>query len=708
MDGVFQAGFDIPSDDVTMEARNLHVYISNNSSAASDLQVNWIGLSPGYFPGGFYTSCALDAGAGNDWSTASWSATLPAQTGVALEARTSKDGSTWNNWQVVSNGGDINPLGRYAQYRLNLASTDTLTTPLVNSVTLNYETFPTLAINDVTVVEGNAGTVNAVFTVTLSSSFTKTVVVNYSTANSTALAPGDYLTATGTLTFTSGITSQTITVPVVGDNIDENNETFLVNLSNPLNANISDGQGQGTITNDDVPPSLTINDISVPEGTGGTSNAVFTVSLSLQSGKTVTVNYATANGTATSPGDYLTSTGAVTFTPGITSQNITITVQADTTDENDETLLVNLNNAANANIADVQGVGTLLDDDDPPTVNINDVAVTEGSSGTINAVFKVSLSQASDKVINVDYATTNATATAPSDYLAATGTLTFTPGITSQQITVVVNGDGLVETDETFQVNLSNLVNVNPGDTLGLGTINNDDVPGVMITQSGGSTNVTEGGATDTYQVKLTSQPAATVTISISPTNQQVGAAPTTLTFNGSTWNTPQTVTVTAINDSIAEGAHTGVISHTATSADSNYNGLPIGNIIANITDNDTAGASVLPTTVAVKEGGITATYTIRLTSQPTATVTISMTTNGQVNVVPTSLNFNALNWNTPQTVTVTAVDDAVIESSPHSGTITHTISSTDPRYNHISISGINANITDNDTKNTFLPIVLK
>src|SRR5206468_2292528 len=120
---------------------------------------------------------------------------------------------------------------------------------------------PMLAVNDVTVTEGDSGTVNATFTVSLSAASGQTVTVQAATANGTATAPADY-TAVGltTLTFAPGQTSQSLTVLVNGDTLDEADETFLVNLSNPSNASISDGQGVGTITDDDGTPTLTIND----------------------------------------------------------------------------------------------------------------------------------------------------------------------------------------------------------------------------------------------------------------------------------------------------------------------------------------------------------------------------------------------------------------------------------------------------------------
>jgi len=224
-----------------------------------------------------------------------------------------------------------------------------------------------IVINDVTVTEGNSGTVNAVFTVTLSAASSQQITVDYATANGTAEAGSDYVTIPTTqLIIPANTPSQTITVEVNGDLLDEVDETFFVNLSNPSNAVIADNQGQGTITDDDLPPSLSINDVMVTEGNTGTVNAVFTVSLSATSGKQVTVDYSTADGTATADADYqFIPTTQLIFSPNTTTQTITVVVNGDLFDESDETFFVNLTNPANATIADAQGMCTITDDDVP-------------------------------------------------------------------------------------------------------------------------------------------------------------------------------------------------------------------------------------------------------------------------------------------------------------------------------------------------------
>jgi hypothetical protein len=151
-------------------------------------------------------------------------------------------------------------------------------------------------------------------------------------------------------------------VSIIGDTIAEPDETFQVNLSQAVGATISDGQGLGTIV-DDEPHFLTINDVTMKEGLFGTRKFVFTVSLSAASSAAVTVSYDTANGTATAGSDYYAQSGIRKFSPGQTTKTIGIVVKGDGKREADETFFVNLSNVAGAQLQDNQGVGTILNDD---------------------------------------------------------------------------------------------------------------------------------------------------------------------------------------------------------------------------------------------------------------------------------------------------------------------------------------------------------
>jgi Metallo-peptidase family M12B Reprolysin-like/Calx-beta domain len=215
---------------------------------------------------------------------------------------------------------------------------------------------PSLSVNDVVLTEGNSpGTTTARFSVTLSGASPNTVTAAYATANNTATEGPDYVLASGTVTFPPGTTSRSIEVQINGDTVDETPETFFVNLSSPMNATISDGQGVATIEDDDLPPALSIDDVTPPEF----STATFTVTLSAASGQAVTVAYQTADGTAVAGSDYTTTSGTLSFLPGLRTRQIFVPVIGDTTDEPTEAFFVNLGSPTNATIADGQGVARI-------------------------------------------------------------------------------------------------------------------------------------------------------------------------------------------------------------------------------------------------------------------------------------------------------------------------------------------------------------
>ena len=409
-----------------------------------------------------YATASDTAGAPDDYTT---------QTGTVTFA----PGVTTQNVLVPIVGDAVNePVERFF---VNLTDAVNATIADAQAIgTIQDNDTVTLSIGDASLTEGNSGTTSLTFTVTRTATV-QTVTVNYATANGTAtLSPADYSAQSGTLTFSAATATQTITVPIVGDVLDENNETFVVNLSGATIATIADAQGVGTILDDDAPPSLAITDSTVTEGNGGTVNAVFAVSLSAASGRTVTVAYATANATAIAPGDYASRSGTLTFAAGTTTQTISVPIVGDTMDEPDETFVVNLSGATNATISDSQATGTITDNDPTPTLSVNDVSIAEGNNGTRTMTFTVTLSNASSQNVTVNFATANGTASAGSDYTARIGTLTFTPGTTTQTVAITVSGDRSPEANETLFLNLSGVTGTATiADAQGVGTINNND-----------------------------------------------------------------------------------------------------------------------------------------------------------------------------------------------------------------------------------------
>jgi len=487
-----------------------------------------------------------------------------------------------------------------------------------------------LLINDVTVTEGNSGTVNASFTVTLRRPpKTGTVTVDYASADGTATQPSDFTGASGNLSLSKATPTRTVSVPVVGDALDEPNETFTVNLSNAVGATIRDGIGLGTITDDDAPPTISVADASVTEGNAGTRSLTFTVSLAGASGKTVGVSYATADATATAGSDYVAAAGSLSFAPSETSKTVDVTANGDTLDESNEGFTLDLSGATNATIADAQGVGTITDDDPPPVLSVDDVTVVEGDAGTVTATFTVSLSAVSGRTVTVDYSTNDGTATADSDYTAVSGTLSFAPGETSKTVDVLVNGDVLDEADgDTFTFDLSNPIRATIADGQGVGTITDDDpTPSLSVAD----VSVAEGDAgtvTATFTVSLSSASGRTVTVDYS-TAAVTATAPDdysnksgTLTFSAG--QASKTVSVTVKGDLLDEPAETFTIdlSNPADATVADAQG------VGTITDDDPMPSlSVGDVTLPESDLGATATFTVSLSAASGRTVSVDYTT---------------------------------------------------------------------------------
>lgn len=229
------------------------------------------------------------------------------------------------------------------------------------------------------------------------------------------------------------------------------------------------------------PVNIAISGGSVVEGNDGVRQLAFTVTLSAAATSTVSVNFATVNGTATAGSDYVATSGTLAFLPGETVKTVLVDVLGDTAYEANETFSVALSAASvNARLSTASATGTISNDDvqpppqATPTLAINSVAALE-NAGTF--LFTVTLSAASSTSVTVRFGTSNGTAKAgrTGDFASASGTLTFNPGETSKTIAVVVRDDAFVEADETFFIDLSRASGATIGTARGTGTIRNDD-----------------------------------------------------------------------------------------------------------------------------------------------------------------------------------------------------------------------------------------
>jgi hypothetical protein len=248
-----------------------------------------------------------------------------------------------------------------------------------------------------------------------------------------------------------------------------------VDPSQPNGSNqtvVSSGQSFASPFGIAVVPGVSIADAATVEG----STASFTVTLDPWSVLSIVVPYSTANGTASAGSDYVATNSAVTFNPGQISTTATVAGLGDTLDEPAETFSVTLQPPNGVGAVDGAASATIADDDPTATLAVFDASVVEGNSGTVTAVFAVTLSPPAGQAVTIDYATGNGSAQAGTDFQAANGTLTFQPGETSKSISVTVTGDATYEQNETFTLTLSNPTGgAANGRAQATGTISNDD-----------------------------------------------------------------------------------------------------------------------------------------------------------------------------------------------------------------------------------------
>jgi len=352
----------------------------------------------------------------------------------------------------------------------------------------DHDVLPVLTVNSVSVTEPDAGTTAAVLTVTLSPMTGRTVTVNYATADGGFATSGvDYQPTSGMLTFGPRVTSQQISVLVIGDQIDEFTEQFDVELGGASGATIG-GVGIVSILDNDPPPSISISDASAAEGNSGTTVLQFPVNLSAPSGKLVSANFATSDGTATSGSDYVATSGTIFFGAGEMSKTISVTVNGDTTIEPNESFSLTLTNPLNATITRSQATGTIINDDSAAiqfssaSYSVNEsspfVTITVNRAGDL-AMPSSARYATSDTAGLADCGVFASKASERCDYVTSVGTVAFGAGESVKTFVVPIVDDVHVEGNETFAVTLSNAVGVPVGSpaTATVTIVDNDSTP---------------------------------------------------------------------------------------------------------------------------------------------------------------------------------------------------------------------------------------
>ena len=568
---------------------------------------------------------------------------------------------------------------------------------------LDDDPAPSLSINDVTQAEGNSGSSPRTFTVTLSPASGKFLQVTASTANGTAAAGSDYTATSQVLNFGAGQTTKTFDVPVNGDTVLEADETFFVNLSGATNSTIVDGSGLGTINNDDT-ASVSISNVTLAEGSSGTTNFVFTATLAgaVQGGFTVPVS--SANGTAVSGSDYTAIPGGAQLTFAGTAgetQTVTVAVTGDTIVEPNETFTVSLGTPSNAGVTVGTGTATgTITNDDTATVTINSQSVAEGNLGGTIMAFTATLSAAVQGGFSVPISSANGTATAGSDYTAIAGgaQLNFagTAGETAS-FPVTVTGDTIVEANETFTVSLG--TPSHPSVSAGgpsTGTINNDDSATVAIANvalaegnSGTSNFVFTATLTGTVQGGFTVPVSSANGTASSGSDYTAIAGGAQLTFAGTNGET-QGVTVLVAGDTSVEANET----FTVTLGTPSLTGVSASPASATGTINNDDATSVAINSVALAEGNSGTTsfvFTATLAGSvqggftvPVSSANGSATAGSDYTPIPggAQLTFAGTAGET-QTVTVAVSGDTTVE-----GDETFTVGLGTPSNTGVTVNG--------------------
>jgi hypothetical protein len=228
-------------------------------------------------------------------------------------------------------------------------------------------------------------------------------------------------------------------------------------------------------------------------------------------------------------------------------------------------------------------------------------------------------------------------------------------------------------------------------------TVADDDRAGIAV----GPTRlaVSEPDGSSTFSITLTSQPTTTVVISMTGDAQTI-VSPTQLVVTAGDWMNQRLVTVTVADDRIAQGTRTALIGLLVSSGDANYGAFVPESVAVTIEDDDAAGVVVTPTEVLLVEGGTPKSYQVKLTSQPTDAVTVTLSADASLVLTPTVLGFTGASWSVPHTVTVAAMDDGLVQSE-RTSTIGHTLRSADPAYGQLRVADVAARVRDGDAAST-------
>lgn len=537
-----------------------------------------------------------------------------------------------------------------------------------------------------------------------------TATVEYATAPDTAQPGSDYQTITGTLTFTPGETLHTFTVPILDNEAEEPDEQLGLVLSNATEASLGAlNQATLTIRDDDAPPALTLEDVRIDEGNSGLRDAVFTLRLSNPSGLPVSVDFTTSDGSATvADNDYQPRNGRITVPPGQATRTITVAIVGDLKQEADETFFLNLSNPNNATLADGLAVGTIVDDGDPPLVQLS-AASYRAPEDSGSLPITITLSAPFAEPVTVTYAIEDITTTAGEDYRFPGDPLVIPAGESETAFILTIVGDQAFETDETARIVLTGIENGQPGSPqqADLVIADDDDPPVVSVNDA---TLVPEGDDGESsllvFNVSLSAASSFTATVDYDTANDSATAGTDYASTSGTLTFVPgqvtQPVSVTVLGDTLDEVDETFLVTL------DNPTGAVGGDVegIGTITDDDGPALNFSSSDYQVNENGVVATIEVRLSARSPQPLQVSYstqegsatpgedytTTSGQLDFPVDTLT---------NTFTIPLLDDELIE-----GTEAFTVNLTAPLNGELGQAEARVTIADDEGQPTvnFVP----
>ncbi|MDN5291204.1 MAG: hypothetical protein PWQ06_1443 [Anaerophaga sp.] len=582
----------------------------------------------------------------------------------------------------------------------------TIGTPASATITIEDDEAPphvSLSAQPVSISENN-GTTN--ITATLNRRTIEPVVVNLSISNGST-ENEDYQLESDAITIPAGSLSGETTLEAIDDNIYEDSESLTLSISLVSGGDAYENSTQNVtifILDDEQHPLVTLS--AAPESIVEDGTSTITTSLSNATEQTVIVLLQATNIT-TEDNDYNLTSTSISIPPANTTGSTTLDAIADNLYEGDEILEITISQVAggSASIGGIQEAAITIEDaQTEPVVNLQLTGSPFTEDGG-SAIISVGLNHASTREVTVEleYSGTSAS----NDYSGRINSVTIPSGQLEETVTLTGTDDFEAEGDETITVAILSASDATIGEQQEItATVLDDDIAGIKQIISDAGTTTSESGTSDNIAILLNTQPATDVVIEITGLDTSEGTLNSNrLTFTPENWDEPQIITVTGIDDNEVDGdiSYTLAFSVVNESSDEAYHNLSVPAEVTN-TDNDTSGLITNPENPSLEtsESGTSDNFSLQLSSRPASTVIIRATgideTEGTIN--NEEFIFTPVNWNQPQTVTVTGIDDDEAD-----GDIQYSIdfmvdaSASDQNYHNLTFTVEVTNL-DNDQAN--------